>query len=130
MTEWLSVADTAPDAASPSVAAPMSVKVIESLIPHRWPFLLVDRVTEINGETSIKGYKNVTGNEEFFIGHFPGNPVMPEQHAGVPYEQAANRLGSWTGLMAQAEFKDVLIRYAALFESWEKFLEADWRATF
>lgn len=50
---------------------------IEKLIPHRYPFLLVDRITEcVPGEYS-KGYKNVTWNDHFFQGHFPGNPVMP-----------------------------------------------------
>ncbi len=50
---------------------------IENLIPHRYPFLLVDRITEcVPGEYS-KGYKNLTWNDSFFQGHFPGNPVMP-----------------------------------------------------
>jgi 3-hydroxyacyl-[acyl-carrier-protein] dehydratase len=55
----------------------LTVADIKKILPHRYPFLLVDRVTEINGEKSIKAYKNVTGNEEFFLGHFPDNPVMP-----------------------------------------------------
>lgn len=46
-------------------------------LPHRYPFLMVDRITEIVEEESIKGIKNVTINEPFFQGHFPGNPVMP-----------------------------------------------------
>lgn len=54
----------------------MTIEDIKALIPHRYPFLLVDRVTSIEGET-ITAYKNVTANEEFFNGHFPGNPVMP-----------------------------------------------------
>ncbi|MBR2526298.1 3-hydroxyacyl-ACP dehydratase FabZ [bacterium] len=50
---------------------------IAELIPHRYPFLLVDRITEcVPGEYAI-GYKNLTWNEEFFQGHFPNNPVMP-----------------------------------------------------
>ena len=50
---------------------------IANLIPHRYPFLLVDRITEcVPGEYS-KGYKNLTWNDSFFQGHFPGNPVMP-----------------------------------------------------
>lgn len=50
---------------------------IMGLIPHRYPFLLVDRITECVPGKYSKGYKNVTMNDEFFQGHFPGNPVMP-----------------------------------------------------
>jgi 3-hydroxyacyl-[acyl-carrier-protein] dehydratase len=46
-------------------------------IPHRYPFLLVDRAEDFRPNTSIVGIKNVTANEDFFQGHFPGNPVMP-----------------------------------------------------
>lgn len=46
-------------------------------LPHRYPFLLVDRVTELNVGESVRGFKNVTINEPFFNGHFPGHPVMP-----------------------------------------------------
>jgi 3-hydroxyacyl-[acyl-carrier-protein] dehydratase len=47
------------------------------LLPHRYPFLLVDRITAVNGDESCIGIKNVTFNEPFFPGHFPDNPVMP-----------------------------------------------------
>lgn len=47
------------------------------ILPHRYPFLLVDRILEIDGDRSCIGIKNVTFNEEFFVGHFPGRPVMP-----------------------------------------------------
>jgi 3-hydroxyacyl-[acyl-carrier-protein] dehydratase len=46
-------------------------------LPHRYPFLLVDRVLEITDGERIRGYKNVTVNEPFFNGHFPGHPIMP-----------------------------------------------------
>jgi 3-hydroxyacyl-[acyl-carrier-protein] dehydratase len=46
-------------------------------LPHRYPFLLVDRVLEVVPGERIRGYKNVTMNEEFFSGHFPGHPIMP-----------------------------------------------------
>ena len=46
-------------------------------LPHRYPFLLVDRVIDIHGDQSGIGIKNVTINEPHFLGHFPGNPVMP-----------------------------------------------------
>ncbi len=56
------------------------MKKIEELLeylPHRYPFLLVDRVVSLTPGEWIRGYKNVTMNEEFFLGHFPGHPVMP-----------------------------------------------------
>ncbi|MDR9415221.1 MAG: 3-hydroxyacyl-ACP dehydratase FabZ [Gracilimonas sp.] len=54
----------------------MTIEEIKKIIPHRYPFLLVDRVVELEAE-HIKAYKNVTANEEFFNGHFPGQPIMP-----------------------------------------------------
>ncbi len=53
------------------------ISLIQRIIPHRYPFLLVDRVVDIDGYTSATGIKNVTMNEPHFQGHFPGNPVMP-----------------------------------------------------
>ena len=50
---------------------------IMKFLPHRYPFLLVDRILEIEGDKRIVGLKNVTINEQFFQGHFPGAPVMP-----------------------------------------------------
>jgi len=50
---------------------------IMDMIPHRYPFLLVDKITECVPGKYSKGYKNLTMNESFFQGHFPGNPVMP-----------------------------------------------------
>jgi 3-hydroxyacyl-[acyl-carrier-protein] dehydratase len=50
---------------------------IQSLLPHRYPILLVDRVLEIEPKKRIVAYKNVTQNEPFFLGHFPGHPIMP-----------------------------------------------------
>ena len=50
---------------------------IMSLLPHRYPFLLVDRITELEPDRRVVGLKNVTVNEPFFQGHFPGMPVMP-----------------------------------------------------
>ena len=53
------------------------IHLIQRLIPHRYPFLLVDKVVDIDGYQSAKGIKNVTMNEPHFQGHFPGNPIMP-----------------------------------------------------
>jgi 3-hydroxyacyl-[acyl-carrier-protein] dehydratase len=55
----------------------INIQEIERLIPHRYPFLLVDRVEEVVLAESAVGIKNVTANEWFFQGHFPGNPIMP-----------------------------------------------------
>lgn len=55
----------------------MDVTEIQKLLPHRYPFLLVDRVIEVEPGRKLVGYKNVTANEQFFNGHFPGHPVMP-----------------------------------------------------
>lgn len=53
------------------------IERILTLLPHRYPFLLVDRIIEMDGDDSCIGIKNVTFNEPHFIGHFPGRPVMP-----------------------------------------------------
>ena len=50
---------------------------ILDILPHRYPFMLVDRIIECDDETRIVGIKNLTYNEQFFQGHFPGQPVMP-----------------------------------------------------
>ncbi len=54
-----------------------NIQEIMEMIPHRYPFLLVDRITECIPGKYSKGYKNLTMNEEFFQGHFPNNPIMP-----------------------------------------------------
>lgn len=55
----------------------LNVKEIMNLLPHRYPFLLVDRIVEMTPGESIVGLKNVTFNEPYFQGHFPGQPIMP-----------------------------------------------------
>jgi len=55
----------------------MDIGEIMRYLPHRYPFLLVDRVTSLETDKSIRGIKNVTMNEPFFVGHFPDYPVMP-----------------------------------------------------
>jgi 3-hydroxyacyl-[acyl-carrier-protein] dehydratase len=55
----------------------LDITEIKKLLPHRFPFLLVDRVLEVHAGESLRGYKNVSSNEEFFQGHFPDHPVMP-----------------------------------------------------
>ena len=55
----------------------LAITEILKIIPHRYPFLLVDRIVELEEGKRVVGIKNVSYNEEFFQGHFPGNPVMP-----------------------------------------------------
>ncbi len=55
----------------------LDILQIQKLLPHRYPFLLVDRITECQPGTSVTAIKNVTINEPFFQGHFPGRPIMP-----------------------------------------------------
>ena len=62
---------------SDSIQLPLLIADIKTLLPHRYPFLLVDRVTDIELGRSVTGYKNVSVNEPFFNGHFPNHPVMP-----------------------------------------------------
>ena len=53
------------------------IHLIQDILPHRYPFLLVDKVRDIDGTSSAVGIKNVTMNEPHFQGHFPGTPIMP-----------------------------------------------------
>ncbi|MCQ2957323.1 MAG: 3-hydroxyacyl-ACP dehydratase FabZ [Candidatus Gastranaerophilales bacterium] len=62
---------------SENVTKSMDINEILKMLPHRYPFLLVDRITECESEKYVKGYKNVTYNEPFFQGHFPDYPIMP-----------------------------------------------------
>jgi 3-hydroxyacyl-[acyl-carrier-protein] dehydratase len=61
----------------PSEVAPIDVMRIMEMIPHRYPFLLIDRIVELEIDKSVVGIKNVTINESFFQGHFPRQPIMP-----------------------------------------------------
>ena len=76
------------------VAMPVDVTRIQELLPHRYPFLLVDRVLELEPNQRILAVKNVSINEPFFQGHFPGHPVMP----GVLVLEALAQAG---GLLTQ-----------------------------
>ncbi len=77
----------------------MDIGQILDVIPHRYPFLLVDRIIEIEGSTRIVGIKNVTINEPFFQGHFPGHPIMP----GVLIIEAMAQVG---GMLLLGAIKD------------------------
>ena len=68
----------------------MDVKKILDVLPHRYPFMLVDRILEMEGDKRIVGIKNVSFNEPFFLGHFPGQPIMP----GVLLVEAMAQVGA------------------------------------
>ncbi|PTY37176.1 3-hydroxyacyl-[acyl-carrier-protein] dehydratase FabZ [Saccharospirillum sp. MSK14-1] len=60
-----------------TLSLPLDHEAIKTYLPHRYPFLLVDRVTDLVAGESAQGYKNVSGNEEVFNGHFPGQAIFP-----------------------------------------------------
>ena len=62
---------------APDIQLPLDSKAIMAILPHRYPFLLLDRIIELDKGKSATGLKNVTISEPFFQGHFPGEPVMP-----------------------------------------------------
>ena len=78
----------------------LTVKEIKDILPHRYPFLMIDRVEEVIEGKSAKGYKNITINENFFNGHFPEYPVMP----GVLILEALAQMGAIC-ILSQEEFK-------------------------
>lgn len=88
-----------------SMAGMMSIEEIMKVLPHRYPFLLIDRILEIEGKQRIVGMKNVTINEPFFQGHFPGHPIMP----GVLIIEAMAQVGGMLlmGSLEEAEQKVV-----------------------
>ncbi|NMB41955.1 MAG: 3-hydroxyacyl-ACP dehydratase FabZ [Firmicutes bacterium] len=90
---------------------PLSAADIKRIIPHRYPFLLVDKITEVVAGQKAVGLKNVTVNEPYFQGHFPGDPVMP----GVLILEAMAQVGA-VALLSKNEFKGKL----ALFRGIDK----------
>lgn len=88
---------------------PLDSVAIRKIIPHRYPFLLVDRVIELTPGQRAVGIKNVTANEEFFQGHFPEFPVMP----GVLIVEAIAQVGA-IAMLSQPEFAGKLALFAGI----------------
>ena len=87
------------------------IQMIQRILPHRYPFLLVDKVEEIDGTASAVGYKNVTMNEPHFQGHFPGTPIMP----GVTIVEAmAQTAGVMVGVALDQMDRDMLIYFMSI----------------
>ncbi|UWR24770.1 3-hydroxyacyl-ACP dehydratase FabZ [Sulfitobacter sp. S223] len=87
------------------------IQIIQRILPHRYPFLLVDKVEEIDDTQSSVGYKNVTMNEPHFQGHFPGTPIMP----GVTIVEAmAQTAGVMIGVALDQLDRDMLIYFMSI----------------
>ena len=87
----------------------LDTKDIMDIIPHRYPFLLVDKVIEMEPGRRGVGIKNVTYNEPFFQGHFPGHPVMP----GVLLMETLAQLGA-VGILTREEFRGAIPMFAGI----------------
>ena len=88
----------------------MDIQRILRLLPHRYPFLLVDRVVECVAGSHIRAYKNVTFNEPFFQGHFPGAPIMP----GVLILEALAQTGGLLAVAGMDSLDDKLFLFTGL----------------
>jgi len=90
---------------------PLDIVEILNILPHRYPFIMVDKVIDMHAGEWIKGIKNVTINENFFQGHFPSRPVMP----GVLIIEALAQLGAIMAYLAIGdEAKDKLVYFAGV----------------
>jgi 3-hydroxyacyl-[acyl-carrier-protein] dehydratase len=97
-----------PVAEAPSVM--LDINAIQKILPHRYPFLLVDSIVEMERQKRIVGIKNVTINEHFFLGHFPGRPVMP----GVLIVEAMAQAGGILLLQEVPDREHKLLYFVAI----------------
>ncbi|KZX97686.1 MULTISPECIES: 3-hydroxyacyl-ACP dehydratase FabZ [unclassified Sulfitobacter] len=87
------------------------IMMIQRILPHRYPFLLIDKVVDIDGTNSARGIKNVTMNEPHFQGHFPGTPIMP----GVTIVEAmAQTSGVMLGIALDIIDQELLIYFMSI----------------
>jgi 3-hydroxyacyl-[acyl-carrier-protein] dehydratase len=86
---------------------PMDIRTIMKHLPHRYPFLLIDRILEYVPDHKIIGLKNVTINEPFFQGHFPGAPIMP----GVLIVEAMAQAGGVLAINSIPDLKEGTLMY-------------------
>ncbi len=90
---------------------PLSIGAIKELLPHRYPFLLVDKITKFKAGEFIQGFKNVSINEPFFQGHFPDSPIMP----GVLILEAMAQIGIlFAKLTAPDDMENKLFVFAGM----------------
>lgn len=88
---------------------PLGPKEIQEIIPHRWPFLLVDRVLELEPGSRAVGLKLVSSGEVFFQGHFPGNPILP----AVLTVEALAQVGC-VAILSDERYKGKLVLFAGM----------------
>ena len=92
------------------MSRPMNITEIMQRLPHRYPFLLVDKVLDFELEQSIRAIKNVTINEPFFVGHFPDHPVMP----GVLIVEAMAQVGGLLAFESAPKDQEFLVYFTGI----------------
>jgi UDP-3-O-[3-hydroxymyristoyl] N-acetylglucosamine deacetylase/3-hydroxyacyl-[acyl-carrier-protein] dehydratase len=110
MKEAAREAETMKDLTTSEVSGVMDVEDIMKVLPHRYPFLLVDRILELEPGKRVVGVKNVTINEPFFQGHFPGHPIMP----GVLIIEAMAQVGGMLLLGAIEDPQSKVVYFTSL----------------